>query len=441
MAEQNDNILIPIHSIELEKAVLGCCFIEPELTETLVATADESWFYTTLSKKMFKKLKEIHDTGSLADITILNEKFKDPDEKMFLVACFESVSMAYMFEYYLKELQDYKIKREMQLLGLELQNINGVDVQELLAMAQKKIQELQPVERVDKKKRFDEIIDEFVELKERGCEMKSSFPTLDDITAGFRRKRVYLLGGFPGTGKTGLALFLAYRIAFEDKKKVLFFSLEMSDTEIVGRLTSIISKVPANRMQKSWLMTKEDFLHLTNTVGKLYSGGLEIVDGAWSLGGMLAKIKEVKPDIVFIDHLQHIPLIVKSGEEKTHETLALYVKTLKDLSKKENLCVFILSQRKRGETSNIYSDPASSDFKGATSIKEQADLAMMIQQYDHKKDKDKIIKKPEGYFTLHIVKNRHGKTGMSIPMLLNLTTLHYNEYTDKDYGEATSGND
>ena len=441
MPEQNnDNIFMPVHSVELEKAVLGCCVIDPELAEVLIATCDESWFYTTLSKKTFKKIKELHESGLLGDITILTERFKDPDERMFLMSCYDAVFSTVMFDSYLSELQSYKIKREMQLLGLELQNINGVDVQELLAMAQKKIQELQPVERVDKKKRFDEIIDEFVDLKERGCEMKSSFPTLDEITAGFRRKRVYLLGGFPGTGKTGLALFLAYRIAFEDKKKVLFFSLEMSDTEIVGRLTSIFSKVPANRIQKSWLMTPEDFIHLTNTVGRLYKSNLEIVDGAWSLGGMIAKIKEVKPDIVFIDHLQHIPLLAGSGEEKTHETLALYVRTLKDLAKKENLCVFILSQRKRGETSNIYSDPASSDFKGATSIKEQADLAMMIQQYDHKKDKDKIIKKPEGYFTLHIVKNRHGKTGMSIQMLLNLTTLHYNEYTDKNYGEATNGN-
>lgn len=434
MAGNNDNIFSPIHSVEVEQAVLGCCLIEPELAETLFATCDKSWFYTTLSKEMFQKIKEVHESGIVLDITILANRFKDPDERMFLINCYDVVISASNFNYYLKELQSYKIKRELQLLGLELQNINGVDVQELLTMAQKKIQELQPVERVDKKKRFDEIIDEFVDLKERGCEMKSSFPTLDDITAGFRRKRIYLLGGFPGTGKTGLALFLAYRIAFEDKKKVLFFSLEMSDTEIVGRLTSINAGVPAMRMQKPWLMTKEDTFFLTNTVSKLYKSNLEIEDGAWTLGEMVAKIKEVKPDIVFIDHLQHLPLLVKSGEERTHETLALYVRTLKDLAKKENLCVFILSQRKRGETSNIYSDPASSDFKGATSIKEQADLAMMIQQYDHKKDKDKIIKKPEGYFTLHIVKNRHGKTGMSIQMLLNLTTLHYNEYTEKDYG-------
>jgi replicative DNA helicase len=62
--------------------------------------------------------------------------------------------------------------------------------------------------------------------------------TLDAILDGIEKKRLYLLAGRPGMGKSALILQMAYNMASAGKG-VLLFSLEMEEIEITARLASI----------------------------------------------------------------------------------------------------------------------------------------------------------------------------------------------------------
>jgi len=403
---------------EIEQCVLGSCLCDNEIARQVVSKIDETYFYNTYAKKLFLIIKE---TPKI-DINIIALKTCEDDIlNGYTAECYRAVSISSgaFWEEYIRLLTEYKIRREIKNLGFGMTQIGDADdIKDLIDNASEKINSLRPAEIKDKKKELDDIIAEYEDLKKRGNEMDSGFPGLDKLINGFKRKRFYVLGGDPGSGKTGLALYLAQRIAFvKNKMKVLFFSLEMSKFEIVGRLTSILFCVPPFRIEQPQFLTPEDFLHLTNTVGKIYKSNLEIEDGVWNIGDILQKIKQEKPDIVFIDHLQFIQ--IKLGKyEKRYEALDSIAKNLKNIAKKENISVFAISHNKRDGEKNF-------DFDGTSGIKKIADVGMMLIR--PVKKKDSIMQKPDNYAELKIIKNRFGRAG-SVGLLLNEANLRFAEF-------------
>lgn len=265
----------------------------------------------------------------------------------------------------------------------------------------------------------DGVVDDYLDIKNRGFEMRSNFPHLDNLSYGFRRKRMYIVGGSPGSGKTSFALYIGQDIAYGQKKKVIFFSLEMGIEDMVGRLTSILHKVPHHKIQQPWFMDTEDFIALDATCTTLKESNLKILCDHMGIAQVLAIIEKEKPDFVIIDHLQYLPLTNKGPESKTHELITECVKSLRESCKKHNYSMLLLSQKKRSMT------PGKShltDFSGSAGIEQQADLAIMIDRPDH----DQAVNHPKGWFELNVVKNRNGNTG-KIEMIFNNEFLHYAE--------------
>lgn len=412
-----------LYDLSLEQAVLGSCILEPKYLSELCAY-DDTHFYTSLSKRLFSIMSDLHNSDTRVDSTIILSKVENDDElKVFITACVDSVITTENFEYYLKLLIEYKIRRDIKSLGVITQNLDLTDLPTAIETLNQKISEIQPqkIEQTQKEK-YDEILDEYYDLKERGNEMPSGFPSLDKLINGFRRRRVYVLGGESGSGKTGLALFLAQRIALEKKMKVLFFSLEMSAFEIVGRLASIINGVQSHKVQQPYFMNKEDMLKLTDTCSKLYKSTLEIVDGVWNINDIIGKIKKSKPDLVVIDHLQFVQ-IKTDKYDKQHEQLAGNIKNLKNIAKTEGISVLAVSHNRR-PPAGASNHEKNTDYKGSADIKEITDIGFMLVRTENKKET--ILAKPDGYAELLIIKNRHGKRG-KINLMFNDDNLHFSE--------------
>lgn len=272
---------------------------------------------------------------------------------------------------------------------------------------------------------LDGVVDDYLDIKNRGFEMRSNFPSFDKLSYGFRRGRIYIVGGAPGSGKTSFALWLAQEVALKQDKKVLFFSLEMGMGDMAGRLTSILYKIPHHKMQQPWYMDTEDFIALDSTVTLLQNSKLKIVCDHFGIAQILAMIKNEKPDFVVIDHLQYLPMMNKGPEVKTHELISGFVKDLRESCKKHNYSMLLISQKKRSLTPGKSS---LTDFSGSSGIEQQADLGVMIDRPDH----DEAVNYPRGWFELNIVKNRNGNTG-KIQMTFSNEYLHYSELSKERY--------
>lgn len=93
----------------------------------------------------------------------------------------------------------------------------------------------------------------------------TGFKSIDEKIDGFRKSELVILGGRPGSGKTTLALNIAFNIA-RRRKNVLFFSLEMSRFELHKRLVSSITE-----LKPFAGMSAQSFEKMMNTSRKVVS--------------------------------------------------------------------------------------------------------------------------------------------------------------------------
>ena len=110
--------------------------------------------------------------------------------------------------------------------------------------------------------------------------------------------------------------------------------------------------------------------------------------------------KDKKPDVIFIDFIQLIEW--KSFNE---ERLALmeYIRKLKELAKREDVGVVIISQLRRLPSGANYERPPDIiDLKGSGSLEQTADKVILIHR--------EISQEQTKYF-INLAKNRQGMTG------------------------------
>src|SRR5690606_1031210 len=126
------------------------------------------------------------------------------------------------------------------------QEPSDLDAQEILANIQTKIISLSSDEE-------DEKIDNQIEkLKKVQKDFKNKpegsligistgFKKLDDVIDGFRPGHFWVLGGYTSAGKTFASLNLVANL-IKQKKRVVFYSLEMTEVDILSRLSGILTQ-------------------------------------------------------------------------------------------------------------------------------------------------------------------------------------------------------
>ena len=68
--------------------------------------------------------------------------------------------------------------------------------------------------------------------------LKTGFEDLDRVITGLNKSDLIIIGARPSMGKTSFALNLARNVSVKGRKRVLFFSLEMSREQLAQRLLS-----------------------------------------------------------------------------------------------------------------------------------------------------------------------------------------------------------
>ena len=78
----------------------------------------------------------------------------------------------------------------------------------------------------------------------------TGFADVDKLLGGFQRSDLVILAARPSVGKTSLALSIAQNAAKKYRQRVAFFSLEMSDEQVVQRLISAETGINSQRLSR-----------------------------------------------------------------------------------------------------------------------------------------------------------------------------------------------
>lgn len=262
-------------------------------------------------------------------------------------------------------------------------------------------------------------IEEFYERRGGISGLATGFSHLDKMLDGLHEQEMIVVAARPSMGKTAFGMNIAAHVAFNLKKTVAVFSLEMSDKQLVQRAMLSDAKVNIHRV-KDGCLSDRDFPALTAAAGKVAAGKLRFIDanGA-SVGAIRAKARRIArrhPDLalIVIDYLQIVRSHSRQAQGSREREISEISAGLKSIAKELKIPVIVLAQLNRGPDQRGGENkgrPKMSDLRESGAIEQDADVVGLLYREEYYAESDDEKSQCEGEATLIIAKQRNGPVG------------------------------
>lgn len=230
-------------------------------------------------------------------------------------------------------------------------------------------------------------------------------------------------------GKTSFALNLASNVALRAKRKVLFFSLEMTKEQLAQRVLSSEAGVDSFKMRTGEL-SADEWDKLGTATDVLSDCELYFDDtSTLTVPEMKARVRRLKDvDCVIVDYLG----LMKSGArvENRVQEVSEITRGLKLMAKDLRIPVVVCAQLSRGTEGRGKSHrPQLADLRESGSIEQDADIVMMLYREDYYKDNDEAPSEDSvpNLTKLIVCKNRHGEV-RDIDLIFNPNNTKFTTY-------------
>ena len=236
----------------------------------------------------------------------------------------------------------------------------------------------------------------------------TGFADLDDLTNGLHSGQMIIVAARPAMGKSTLALDFCRAASIHNNLTSVFFSLEMTRSEIMMRLLSAEAKVPLNHIRNGQ-MGDQDWDALARKMGQV-SGAPMFIDDSPNMTMMeiRAKARRLKQrhdlKLIVIDYMQ----LMSSGRKVESRQLEVseFSRNIKLLAKELELPIIALSQLNRGPEQRSDKRPMMSDLRESGSIEQDADIVMLL----HREDIYERESPRAGEADIIVAKHRNGPT-------------------------------
>ena len=388
-------------SHETEQSVIGAILVGgleaiKKISHVNLSGAD---FYDESLGRVFDTAVEMSKENSTIDLITVKDKLNDDKQNFNYLATLAEGS------YSLGNLDVYSARVKELSTERSKRSINYNNYKEITAEIDKLENSLN-----DDEDSIENIIGKTVDylqdISVNGCGLSSGFKSLDSITCGLRANQLIIIAGRPSMGKSTLALNIAANVSVT--RKVLFFSLEMSQVQLMMKLVAADTEISLNKIDRNKLDERDSDRFYTS-LARTNEKNLILVDkGGLSVRDVISKAKQVSAskglDLIVIDYLQ----ILKYDKGREVSELGTITRELKGLSKELNIPVILLSQLSRGVEQRDNKRPFMSDLRSSGEIEQDADVIMFVYRDEYYYPDESPDK---GLAELIIAKNRMGQVG------------------------------
>ncbi len=386
---------VPPHNLEAEQATLGALLLDAEAVGTVIRYLRPDSFYSLQNQKIFQAILSLFNKGQRSDLITITEELRQTalldaaGGPAYIASLTDTVPTSANVEYYAKVVLENSMRRSLLAISHKIiaeAHDQATESRAVLEDAQKHIFELTDANQSATFKTPKEIIPKAIEAIEKLYHTRDAFTgvpsgliELDQMTSGFQKSELIIIGARPSVGKTALALTMAAHTAIKEKIPTAFFSLEMSDMQLMQRLISSESKIPSEKI-RTGLLKMSDFQSIQDAAGHIYDAPLYIVDmpnmKLLDLRAMARRLRaQFNVEIIFIDYLTLITS--ENSLIPRHEQIAEISRSLKSLARELNIPVVALSQVKRDAEGK---KPMLADLRESGSIEQDADVVMFLHR-------------------------------------------------------------
>ncbi len=417
-----DGLNLP-YSPEAEQSVLGAVLLDSSCLDRIAEILPRAeYFHLANHRMIYDAMLEMFTLGQPVDfVTVLdklkqNPAFDQVNGKTYLLQLAQIVPSVSNVETYAGIVRDkYDIRTLITTARdiLEEASEGGDDAATLLDSAEQRIFDIRRGKNMQGLQRINEVIIETFDrldlLNSPDSDQFKSISTgirdLDETITGLNRSDLILLAARPGMGKTSFALNIANHVAVKEKKRVAFFSLEMTKEQLASRMLSTEGEVGGTKLRTGKL-TEDEWVRLIEAGDILSKTQIYFDDTPGiTVPEMKAKLRRLKDvDLVIIDYLQ-----LMSGAKRIDnrvQEISEITRNLKIMAKEINVPVITLSQLSRGPDSRQDHRPMLSDLRESGSIEQDADIVLFLYRdayYNRESEEQNVAE-------CIVAKNRHGET-------------------------------
>lgn len=409
-------VKVPPQALEAEVSVLGAILLDKDAITEVAEFLRPEHFYRENHANIYSAMLSLYEKREPIDVVTLAEQLKkqrvlpEVGGKTALAQLVDQVPTAAHTEQYGRMIKDAYVKRQMIKLSGSLAEWAFDEGREVAAIMDKAEQEIFALSQQHLTKVFIPIKDALAESFDRLDELHKSsggmrgvpsgFFDLDDALAGMQPSNLLILAARPGMGKTALALNIAQYVAVEKQLPVGFFSLEMSQEELVDRLLVSQADIDAWKL-KTGRLGEDEFTQLSDAMGVLADAPLYIDDTpGLSVLEMRTKARRLMAEkglkLLVVDYLQ---LIRGRGLENRVTEVAEISQGLKNLARELKIPILSLSQLSRAVEHRGSKQPQLADLRESGAIEQDADVVIFL----FREDEDDLSN-----MKLNIAKHRNG---------------------------------
>ena len=435
----------PPQALEVEEAVLGAMLVEPSIIVSSMEELSASCFYSPQYRMVFEAIQSLVNEHSAIDMVTVTAKLRSQGNleavggPVAIADLTSRIGAAANIEFYIKVLKQKAIQRDLIKASTDILKMSydeETNVDDLIDSAQSKI--FDAVKNSVKKdvKDIGSVINEAMnEIQEMQGKtglsgVPSGFPSIDKVTMGWQRSDLIILAARPSVGKTAFSLNLARNAAVMANMPVAIFSLEMSDKQLVKRMMTSETGLPADKIKGGVKLEDYEWVQMEERLKALSKAPIYIDDTPGiplmefrTKAKRLVKRNGVR--LIIVDYLQLIqgPPDLRGMRE---QEVAAISRTLKATAKELDIPIIALSQlsRQAVQRQGGGGKPVLSDLRESGSIEQDADMVIFI----HRPDFLVLSDNPEDKEKTEIIlaKHRNGEVG-EIPLLFKAGQVKFVE--------------
>ncbi|MFD2757566.1 replicative DNA helicase [Gulosibacter faecalis] len=394
----HDGNRTPPHDLLAEQSTLGGMMLSKDAVADVVETVRGADFYIPKHEIIFGALYDLYSAGEPTDVIAVTDQLTKTGDLQraggadYLHTLVGLVPTAANAGYYAEIVAERAVLRRLVEAGTRIVQMGyGAEgeVVELVNQAQAEIygvtggvetEDYVPLQEAMLAAQAD--MDAAANRDGELTGVPTGFRDLDALTNGLHPGQMIIVAARPGMGKSTLALDLCRWASIHADMPSIFFSLEMSRSEIAMRLLSAEASVKLQHM-RTGKVSDDDWQKISRTQGDIANAPLYIDDSPnMTLVEIRAKCRRLKQKhglkLIVIDYLQ----LMTSGKrvESRQQEVSEFSRALKLLAKELEVPVIALSQLNRNSEQRADKKPAISDLRESGSLEQDADMVILLHR-------------------------------------------------------------
>ena len=438
MAKKNTDNTTYAHlqpqALEVERAVLGALMNDRDAYAVVCEILSPESFYEQRNQLVYSAIRDLSLAEKPVDVLTVTDELEHQGSldkvggAIYIADLSNKVASSANIEYHARIIAHKFLARQLISFAsdIETKAFDGsMDIDDLMQEAEGSLFELSRRNMKKDYTQIDPVISNAVEVIQKAAANKDGLtgvPTgyhkLDNITSGWQASDLVIIAGRPAMGKTSFALSMAKNIAADYKVPMAFFSLEMSNVQLVSRLISNCCEIQGSKILNGQLKPDE-WERLDKRLNNLIGSPLYVDDTpGLSVFELRTKARRLVRDhgvkIIMIDYLQ---LMNANGMRfsSRQEEVSTISRSLKQIAKELDIPILALSQLNRGVESREGLEgkrPQLSDLRESGAIEQDADMVLFVHrpEYYHIYQ-DENGRDLHGMAQIIIAKHRKGATG------------------------------